>query len=109
MLVFTSVHINETPEVNFKLSEEITSSITDSKYRILGVSMTGRGYIDIFLTTEQAERLRNVIDEALYDESETTKGLKEKIDALESENYRLYEEINSLEHEISLLESRRAI
>ena len=59
MLVFTSVHINETPEVSFELSEEITSS-TDSKYRILGVSMTGRGYIDIFLTTEQAglERYR---------------------------------------------------
>ena len=108
MLVFTSVHINETPEVSFELSEEITSS-TDSKYRILGVSMTGRGYIDIFLTTEQAEKIRDIIDEALYDESETTKGLKEKIDALESENNRLYEEINSLEHEISLLEGRRAI
>jgi hypothetical protein len=108
MLVFTSVHINETPEVSFELSEEITSS-TDSKYRILGVSMTGRGYIDIFLTTEQAERLRNVIDEALYDDTETVKGLRKIIDALESENNRLYEEINSLEHEISLLEGRRAI
>ena len=108
MLVFTSVHINETPEVSFELSEEITSS-TDSKYRILGVSMTGRGYIDIFLTTEQAERLRNVIDEALYDDTETVKGLRKKIDALESENDRLYEEINSLEHEISLMENRRVI
>ena len=108
MLVFTSVHINETPEVSFELSEEITSS-TYSKYRILGVSMTGRGYIDIFLTTEQAERLRNVIDEALYDDTETVKGLRKIIDALESENNRLYEEINSLEHEISLLEGRRAI
>ena len=108
MLVFTSVHINETPEVSFELSEEKTDSI-DRKYRILDIAVLGKGYINIFLTTEQAEKIRDIIDEALYDESETVKGLRKKIDALESENNRLYEEINTLEHEISLLEGRRAI
>lgn len=108
MLVFTSVHINETSEVSFELSEEKTDSI-DRKYRILDITVLGKGHTNIFLTTEQAEKIRDIIDEALYDDTETVKGLRKIIDALESENNRLYEEINSLEHEISLMENRRVI
>src|SRR5690554_5853795 len=99
----TSIHIIESPEAQISLSEEKTDPI-DRKYRILDIAVLGKGYTYIFLTTEQAGIMRDKIDEALYDESETTKGLKEKIDALESENNSLYEEINRLEYEISLME-----
>ena len=104
----TSVHITELPEAQISLSEEKTDPI-DRKYRILDIAVLGKGYINIFLTTEQAGIMRDKIDEALYDDTETTKGLRKIIDALESENNRLYEEINSLEHEISLMENRRVI
>lgn len=65
-MINTSIHLDKR-KPRFDFSEERKNRFGDS-YRHLAIEVTGIGYVDIYLTTEQAKELADTICERLLAE-----------------------------------------
>ena len=65
-MINTSIHLGK-QKPRFDFSEERENLFGES-YRRLAIEVTGIGYVDIYLTTEQAKELADTICERLLAE-----------------------------------------
>lgn len=65
-MINTSIHLDR-QKPRFGFSEERENRFGE-RYRYLAIEVTGIGYVDIYLTTEQAKELADTICERLLAE-----------------------------------------